>query len=92
MVDVATRTKRIEMRADQVSEERIYKAADAQELSVSAFVLAAANREADRVLGRADRTLMPPAQFEALMESLDQPDPAPTLARAARKPRAFRRA
>jgi uncharacterized protein (DUF1778 family) len=88
---VATRTRRIEMRADPASEERISRAARARDLSISAFVLAAASREADRVLGRADQTLIPAGQFDALVAALDQGDPAPRLERAARSPRVYRR-
>jgi len=79
------------MRADPASEERILRAARARDLSVSAFVLAAASREADRVLGRADQTLIPAAQFDALVAGLDQADPAPHLERAAHNSRAYRR-
>ena len=80
------------MRADPVSEERIARAAAAQDLSVSAFVLGAAAREADRVLGRADATLMPAAQFDAFVAALEEPDAAPALERAARRPRRYERA
>lgn len=88
---MATRTKRIEMRADPVSEERIMRAAKAQQLSISAFVLSAATREADRVLGRADTTLMPAAQFDLLVTALDAPDVAQRLKRAASGSRRYRR-
>ncbi|MDX6681624.1 MAG: hypothetical protein QOG94_1663 [Solirubrobacteraceae bacterium] len=80
------------MRADPESEALIAAAAAAAALSVSAFVLGAAVREADRVLGRADQTLMPAAQFDALVGSLDAPEPAPRLAAAARSPKRYRRA
>lgn len=80
------------MRADPASEERISRAAHARDLSVSAFVLGAATREADRVLGRADQTLIPAEQFDALVASLDRADPAPRLERAARAARRYRRA
>jgi uncharacterized protein (DUF1778 family) len=80
------------MRADPASEERISCAAQARDLSVSAFVLGAATREADRVLGRTDQTLIPASQFDALVASLDQDDPAPRLEQAARGPRRYRRA
>ena len=90
MSDVATRTKRIEMRADPDSEALIARAAALEAVSVSAFVLGAAVREADRVLGRADQTLMPAEQFDALVDSLDTPDPAPRLAAAARRPKRYR--
>jgi len=89
---MATRSKRIEMRADAVSEERIARAAQARDLSISAVVLGAATREADRVLGRTDQTLMPAAQFDALVAALDQGDAALQLEAAARGPRRFRRA
>ncbi len=88
---MATRTKRIEMRADAISEERISRAARAQDLSVSAFVLGAAMREAEHVLGRADHTLMPADQFDALIGSLDHDDGAPHLQQAAEAERRYRR-
>jgi uncharacterized protein (DUF1778 family) len=89
---MATRTSRIEMRADPISEERISRAAEAQDLSISAFVLGAATREADRVLGRSDLTLMPAAQFDAFVAALDESDDAPRLQQAAHEPRRYRRA
>lgn len=89
---VAARTRRIEVRADPVSEERISRAARARDLSVSAFVSAAATHEADRLLSRADQTLIPAGQFDALVAALDQSDPAPRLEGAARSPRLYRRA
>ena len=89
---MATRTKRIEMRADPESEARIARAARAQAISVSAFVFGAATREADRVLGRADETLMPAELFDSLVDALDDGDAAPRLQRAAGKARRYRRA
>ena len=47
---------------------------------------------ADVVLARADTTLMPAEQFDALMSSLEVPDEAPTLLEAASPPRRFSRA
>lgn len=88
---MATRTKRIEMRADPQSEALITAAAAACRVSVSAFVLEAATEEAGRVLGRADLTLMPADQFDALIAALDEPDEAPRLAEAARIPRRYTR-
>jgi uncharacterized protein (DUF1778 family) len=80
------------MRADPASEERIFRAAQARDLSVSAFVLAATTREAHHVLGRAHQTLIPAAQFDALVAALGQGDPAPRLEQAARGARLHRRA
>ncbi|MFO1511291.1 MAG: DUF1778 domain-containing protein [Steroidobacteraceae bacterium] len=89
---MATKIKRIEMRADAASEARIARAAALRRMSVSAFVLAAAGREADRVLRDAEQTVMPAEQFDALMASLDVADRAPRLEQAARGRRAFERA
>lgn len=88
---MATRTKRIEMRADPESVALITAAAAACRVSVSAFVLDAATDEAGRVLGRADVTLMPADQFDVLVASLDEPDEAPRLARAAGSARRYTR-
>jgi uncharacterized protein (DUF1778 family) len=88
---MATRNKRIEMRADPESEALITAAAAACRVSVSAFVLEAATEEAGRVLGRTDLTLMPADQFDALIAALDEPDEAPRLAEAARSPRRYTR-
>jgi uncharacterized protein (DUF1778 family) len=88
---MATRTRRIEMRADEASVALISRAAELCGQSVSAFVLGAATREAYRVLGRAGQTLMPAFEFDALVAALDEPDLAPRLQRAAADPRRLRR-
>lgn len=80
------------MRADEESEARIARAAALRRMSVSAFVLGAAGREADRVLSEVDQTVMPAEQFDVLMASLDTGDRAPQLRKAARRKRAFDRA
>jgi uncharacterized protein (DUF1778 family) len=80
---MAAKTRRIEMRADPDSEARIARAAALRSESVSAFVLGAAAREANVVLARADVTMMPAEQFDALLDALDTPDAAPALRRAA---------
>lgn len=85
-----TKTERIELRADPDSAQSIALAAEIQRLSVSAFVLQAATAEADRLLARTEHTLMPADQFDSLMASLDRPDEAPTLARAAARHRRMR--
>ncbi len=80
------------MRADEENEARISRAATLQRVSVSAFVLGAARREADRVLREVDESVMPAAQFEELMASLDVADAAPRLRKVARRKRAYTRA
>jgi uncharacterized protein (DUF1778 family) len=82
-----TKTERIELRADAASARDIALAAQMLHLSVSAFILQAAAAEAGRVLARTDHTMMPAEQFDHMMASLDQPDEAPNLARAARRRR-----
>ena len=57
----------------------------------SAFVLEAAVREADRVLALSEHTRIPAEQFDALLNSLDSPDPALRLAAAVAAPRIFSR-
>jgi len=86
---MATKTERIEIRADADSQDRIARAAQVVHESVSTFVLNAATAAADRILGRTDRTLMPAKQYDALMAALDQPDEAPGLARAAARRRRY---
>lgn len=88
---MALKSRRIEMRTDADSESRIGRAAATRRVSVSAFVLDAAVREADRVLALADRTLMPAEQFDALYTSLNSADAAPRLMAAAALPRMFAR-
>lgn len=88
---MAAKTGRIEMRADPDDEALIQEAAKLRRQSVSAFVLQAAAEEAGRVVARADNTVMPAEQFDRLISSLDEPDPAPRLAEAARRPRRFTR-
>ena len=55
------------------------------------FVIHAATAEADRVLARAEATVMPADQFDALLTALDMPDEAPALARLAQRDRRYRR-
>lgn len=88
---MATKTQRIEMRTDPDSEARITRAASVTRESVSSFVLRAATAEADRILARTEVTLMPVEQFDALIDALDVPDPAPALSRLAAAPRRFTR-
>jgi uncharacterized protein (DUF1778 family) len=88
---MATRTKRIDRRADAASEALITAAAAARRVSVSAFVIEAAPEEAGRVLERADLTLMPADRFDTLVGALDAPEEAQLLTDAARRPRRYTR-
>ncbi len=85
------KTKRKEVRLDPNSEALIEQAAQVLHISSSSFMVDAAVDQAERVLARADHTMMPAEQFDALVASLDAPDNAPTLARVASAPRRFKR-
>jgi uncharacterized protein (DUF1778 family) len=89
---MATKTQRIEMRTDPNSEAKIAEAARLSHQSVSSFVLNAATTAAERIIARVDRVVMPADQFDALINSLDAADEAPTLTRAAKQKRRFTRA
>ncbi|MDR2347736.1 MAG: DUF1778 domain-containing protein [Bifidobacteriaceae bacterium] len=71
---------RLEVRVDRATQELVTQAAALLRTTKSAFVSSAARREAERVLARADVTLMDPAVFDSMMASLDQPDEAPEFA------------
>jgi uncharacterized protein (DUF1778 family) len=89
---MAAKTERIEVRADETSKARISEAAELLGEPMSAFVVRSARAEAEKVLARAHRTVMPAEQFDLLISSLDEPDEAPLLAEIANRPRRFRRA
>jgi len=86
---MTAKTRRIEMRAHSTIESLIIQAAQALGESISSFVLRAARDEASRVLARPDVTLMSADQFDELMASLDVPDEASALRRAAGRPRRY---
>ncbi|GIF24101.1 uncharacterized protein (DUF1778 family) [Actinoplanes tereljensis] len=88
---MSPKTERIEVRADEASKSRISEAAELLGEPVSAFVVRSARAEADKVLARAHRTIMPAEQFDLLIASLDEPDEAPMLTEIANRPRRFRR-
>jgi uncharacterized protein (DUF1778 family) len=79
----------LEARLDPETDDMIAEAARLVGQSRSSFVVASAKERAESVLSRGDRTLMPARQFDALIASLDQADPAPQLAAAFAAPRAF---
>jgi uncharacterized protein (DUF1778 family) len=86
------KTHRLDARIDAETDARISEAAALLHESVSSFVTRVVRLEADRVLGRADVTVMPAEQFDAMMESLDTPDEAPGLSQTAAQLRRFRSA
>lgn len=81
----ATRTSRIELRADPERERRIRYAAELEHQSVSAFVLDAAAERAEEVISSAPATVVPSNFFDNLWDALDEPaTPNPNLQRRAR--------
>jgi uncharacterized protein (DUF1778 family) len=84
----ATRTSRIELRADPERERRIRYAAELEHQSLSAFVLEAAAERADAVLASASATVVPSDFFDQLWDALEAPaTPNPALQRRARAQR-----
>ena len=69
----ATRTSRIELRADPDREQRIRYAAELEYQSVSAFVLDAASDRAEQVIAAASATVVPTRFFDQLWEALEAP-------------------
>ena len=88
---MTAKTRRWETRVDEETDSLTSAAAERLHVSKSQFVADAARAAAEAVMARSDVTLMDPALFAALVDSLDTPDPAPALRRAARKPRRSRR-
>lgn len=89
---MAAKTRRWETRVDEETDALTSEAAERLHVSKSQFVADSARAAAEDVLARSDVTLMDPALFEELVNSLDTPDPAPALRRAAQTPRRSRRA
>lgn len=67
------KTERLEARAAPADVRRIEAAAWATSQSVSAFVVAAARAQADRVLAEQDETVVASDYFERLLSELDKP-------------------
>ena len=88
---MAVKTKRIELRAEEATLDRIQRAANLVHEQTSEFVRKAAMQRAEDVLRQDLVTLMEPEQFDRLMSALDAADAAPRLAAAARKPAVFKR-
>jgi uncharacterized protein (DUF1778 family) len=82
-----TKTRRLEVRTDEATDELIEEAAELLHVSKSAFVTDAARREAERVVARSDVTVMAPEVFDSLMATLETADESPELAELARLPR-----
>ena len=82
---------RLDFRLDPEIKARIERAAKLARESISAFVVRAAAAAADRVLARADMTVMPAEQFDDLLSSLDVADEATALAQLGKSERRYTR-
>lgn len=86
-----TKTHRIEARVTEDAASIITRAAALVNASVSSFVMDAALEKAETVVTRADRTIMPAEQFDAMISALDDPTPVPQIVRLAARPRQITR-
>jgi uncharacterized protein (DUF1778 family) len=81
------KTRRLELRTDENTDRMITEAAELMHVTKSAFVADAARQAAEKVIARADVTLMAPEVFDLMMASLDRADESAELAALAALPR-----
>lgn len=81
------KSQRIEARVTEDDARVIARAATLLNASVSSFVVDAALEKAETVVARADRTIMPAAQFDEMIAALDDPTPVPELVALINRPR-----
>jgi uncharacterized protein (DUF1778 family) len=80
---VAAKAERLEARLTSTERKQIEQAAALAGESVSSFVVLAALDRADILVREQASTVVPAAYFDRLVASLDEPEGAPGLARAA---------
>lgn len=88
---MAAKAQRLEARLTADQRRQIEQAAALAGESVSSFVVLAALERAESVVVEQATTVVPATYFDRLVASLDEPDDAPRLARAARAARRRRR-
>jgi len=82
-----TKTRRLELRTDEDTEQLVTDAAALLHVSKTAFVEDAVRTAARRVIARSDVTLMDLAVFDSMMSALDRPDESTGLADLAKLPK-----
>jgi len=82
---MATKAVRLEVRLTLTQRRQIEQAAALAGESVSSFVVLAALDRADIFVTEQASTVVPATYFDQLVTSLDAPEDAPGLARAARE-------
>ena len=80
---MASKAQRIEARLTPLERSEIKQAAALMDESVSGFMVLAALQRAESVVAEQATTVVPASYFDRLIASLDEPDDAPGLARAA---------
>lgn len=86
-----TKTRRLELRTDETTDRMITEAAALTHVTKSAFVADAARQAAQKVIARADVTLMAADVFDSMMASLERADESAELATLAELPRRISR-
>jgi uncharacterized protein (DUF1778 family) len=81
---MAAKSDRLEARLTSAQRREIERAATLASESVSSFVVTAAVQRAEALVVEHSSTVVPAAYFDRLVASLDEPDGASGLARAAR--------
>ncbi len=84
---MAAKAERVEARLTPVQRRQIEQAASLAGESVSGFMVLAALERAESVVVERATTVVAADYFDQLVASLDQPEEAPGLARAARAAR-----
>jgi uncharacterized protein (DUF1778 family) len=87
----AIKTDRLEARLTPEERRRIEQAAALAGEPLSAFVVLAALDRAETVVSERAATVVPADYFDRLLSSLDEPEHAPALARAAHAARRRKR-
>jgi len=88
---IMPRSRRIEARATDDDARLIARAAQLLNTTVSTFTVGAAVEKAESVVARAETTIMPAAQFDAMIAALDDTTPIPEIVALARTPRLIER-
>jgi len=82
---IQSRSRRIEARATEDDARLIAHAAQLLNKTVSAFTVSAAVEKAENIVARAEATIMPAEQFDAMIAALDDPTPIPQIEALARR-------
>jgi uncharacterized protein (DUF1778 family) len=83
----AAKTRRLEARTDEQTEQLVADAAALLQVSKTAFIEDAVRTAARKVVARADVTMMSADVFDSMVRAIDRPDHSPALADLARVPR-----